>query len=131
MVALGQNPTTGDPQPLIPPHPGHAVLGSYTRGGTVVTTGCTEWPKGLHGGDKAKFTKQGQRLYKAGDWNRVRVECRGDQIRTWLNGGLRADFKDALTPKGFIGLQVHGIGGKKELVGATIRWRNLRIKELP
>ena len=86
---------------------------------------------GLHGGDKAKFTKQGQRLYKAGDWNRVRVECRGDQIRTWLNGGLRADFKDALTPKGFIGLQVHGIGGKKELVGATIRWRNLRIKELP
>ena len=35
------------------PQPGYAVLGSYTRGGTVVTTGCTEWPKGLYGGDKA------------------------------------------------------------------------------
>lgn len=26
---------------------GHAVLGTYTRGGTVVTTGCTEWVHGL------------------------------------------------------------------------------------
>jgi len=35
------------------PHPGAAVLGSYTRGGTVVTTGCTHWAHGLRGGDKA------------------------------------------------------------------------------
>ncbi len=26
---------------------GHAVLGTYTRGGTVVTSGCTEWAMGL------------------------------------------------------------------------------------
>lgn len=26
---------------------GAAILGSYTRGGTVVTTGCTEWSRGL------------------------------------------------------------------------------------
>lgn len=26
---------------------GHAVLGTYTRGGTVVTTGCTDWALGL------------------------------------------------------------------------------------
>jgi hypothetical protein len=26
---------------------GHAVLGTYTRGGTVVTTGCTDWAMGL------------------------------------------------------------------------------------
>jgi hypothetical protein len=31
--------------------PGAAVLGCYTRGGTVVTTGCTEWPRGLRGKD--------------------------------------------------------------------------------
>jgi hypothetical protein len=30
---------------------GHAVLGCYTRGGTVVTTGCTEWVRGLEGRD--------------------------------------------------------------------------------
>jgi hypothetical protein len=30
---------------------GAAVLGSYTRGGTVVTSGCTEWVRGLTGHD--------------------------------------------------------------------------------
>lgn len=34
------------------PQPGAAVLGSYTRGGTVVTSGCTNWPHGLRGGDE-------------------------------------------------------------------------------
>jgi hypothetical protein len=30
---------------------GRAVLGSYVAGGTVVTTGCTDWTFGLAGGD--------------------------------------------------------------------------------
>jgi hypothetical protein len=33
--------------------PGVAVLGVYTRGGTVLTTGCTEWVRGLQGHDPA------------------------------------------------------------------------------
>src|SRR5262249_32801036 len=32
--------------------PGSAVLGCYVRGGTVVTTGCTEWVRGLAGRDR-------------------------------------------------------------------------------
>ena len=32
--------------------PGAAVMGLYSRGGTVFTTGCTEWAKGLRGRDK-------------------------------------------------------------------------------
>jgi hypothetical protein len=35
------------------PQPGIAVLGTYTRGGTVFTTGCTEWVRGLEGHDPA------------------------------------------------------------------------------
>jgi hypothetical protein len=35
------------------PYPGAAVLGAYTRGGTVVTSGCTEWARGLRGRDPA------------------------------------------------------------------------------
>lgn len=31
--------------------PGAAVMGAYTRGGTVFTTGCTEWVRGLSGRD--------------------------------------------------------------------------------
>ena len=85
---------------------------------------------GQHGGNADQFTATGVKTYKSGKWNTVRVECRGDSIKTWLNGVPRADFKDSLTAKGFIGLQVHGIGGKKELVGAQVRWRNLVLKEL-
>ena len=33
--------------------PGAAVMGIYTRGGTVFTTGCTEWANGLRGRDRA------------------------------------------------------------------------------
>jgi hypothetical protein len=32
---------------------GHSVLGLYTRGGTVFTTGSTDWSHGLRGQDKA------------------------------------------------------------------------------
>ena len=32
---------------------GAAVMGTYTRGGTVVTAGTTDWSHGLAGGDKA------------------------------------------------------------------------------
>ena len=30
---------------------GNAVIGTYTRGGTVVTVGSTDWSHGLRGGD--------------------------------------------------------------------------------
>lgn len=83
---------------------------------------------GLRGGDAKQFTEQGKKLYKFGDWNKVRVEARGDRIRTWLNGEPRADMIDALTLEGFIGLQVHGVGGKTDTL--TNRWRNIRIIDL-
>ena len=83
---------------------------------------------GSKGGDAKEFTAQGQRLYKPEQWNRVRVECRGDSIKTWLNGELRADFRDDLTGSGFIGLQVHGVGNKTTAMFA--KWRNIMLKEL-
>jgi hypothetical protein len=63
-------------------------------------------------------------------WNGARIECRGESIKTWINGVLAADFKDAMTKEGVIALQVHGIGNKTEKAGEEVRWRNLRIKEL-
>ena len=85
---------------------------------------------GLAGGNAAEMTKDGKKTYKPDAWNKVRVECRGDHIRTWLNDVARADFRDSMTASGFIGLQVHGVGKNPKLVGAQVRWRNLRIQEL-
>lgn len=85
---------------------------------------------GLRGGDEQAFSKTGKETYKAGEWNSVKIHCQGNKIRTWLNGELRADFEDDMTPKGLIALQVHGVGKHPEAVGKTVMWRNLRIKEL-
>jgi hypothetical protein len=83
---------------------------------------------GLLGGDKEKFAEQGRNLVHREDWNKFRVECRGPSIKTWLNGELRADLNDDMTPEGFIALQVHSDGGLGKPM--TISWRNLRIQDL-
>lgn len=83
---------------------------------------------GALGGDEDAFTEQGKRLYRQGQWNSVRVECRGDHIQTWLNGKLRADFHDSCAREGFIALQVHEVGNRQEPL--KVRWRNLMIREL-
>jgi len=76
----------------------------------------------------ARFTEQGKRIWKNGEWNKVRIEAKGDRIKTWINGEPRADLEDGMTPSGFIGLQVHGVGNREEPL--SVRWRNIRLKEL-
>ncbi|MCP5517338.1 MAG: DUF1080 domain-containing protein [Verrucomicrobiales bacterium] len=71
-----------------------------------------------------------QKAFKANAWNHFRIECRGDSIKTWINDVPAADLHDDVTPKGFIALQVHGIGNK-EPGDLEVRWRNIRIRELP
>lgn len=65
---------------------------------------------------------------KMGEWNKYRIECIGNSIRTWLNDVPVAWVIDDMTPEGFIALQVHGIGRNKEKEGQQIKWRNIRIK---
>jgi hypothetical protein len=67
---------------------------------------------------------------KDGKWNKYRVECKGDSIKTWVNGVAAADFKDTMTLRGIIGLQVHQVP-KDQFKPYQVRWRNIRIKELP
>lgn len=65
--------------------------------------------------------------YKPGQWNKCRIECIGNSLRTFVNGIPTANVIDDLTTEGFIALQVHSIG-KQEEAGKQIRWRNIRIK---
>lgn len=65
---------------------------------------------------------------KIGEWNKYRIECIGNSIKTWINGIACAQVIDDMTREGFIALQVHGIGDKKEKEGHQIKWRNIRIK---
>ena len=77
-----------------------------------------------------KDNEAARKAFKQGDWNSFRIICKGDSIRTWINGVAAADFKDSMTAKGFIALQVHGVGKRKDRVGKQVRWRNIRIAEL-
>jgi hypothetical protein len=81
------------------------------------------WLNDLKGNEAAR------KAFKRGEWNKLRVECRGDSIKTWLNGVPAADLKDSMTPKGFIALQVHGV--KANAKPMEVRWRDVRIQEIP
>ncbi|WP_423127585.1 3-keto-disaccharide hydrolase [Gaoshiqia sp. Z1-71] len=70
---------------------------------------------------------EGGKAFKKGEWNKYRIECVGNNIRTWINGVPVAHLIDDMTAEGFISLQVHSIG-RAEQAGNQIRWRNIRIK---
>jgi len=76
-----------------------------------------------------KSNEAARKAFRQGEWNRLRVEARGGSLRTWVNGVAAADLKDDVTPAGFIALQVHGVGAKTEVM--EVRWRNIRLQELP
>ncbi|MVT09757.1 DUF1080 domain-containing protein [Chitinophaga sp. ysch24] len=80
------------------------------------------YPLELNPAAKTAFKKEG--------WNKYRIECRGAEIRTWVNGVPAAHLIDNMTLKGFIALQVHAIY-KADDKGKQIHWRNIRIIENP
>jgi hypothetical protein len=74
-----------------------------------------------------EYNRGAMKAYKHGQWNKYRIECIGNMIRTFVNGVSTAHLIDNMTPKGFIALQVHAISKASE-EGRTIRWRNIRIQ---
>ncbi len=58
----------------------------------------------------------------------MRLEAHGPSIKSWVNDVPAATLEDDMTSSGFIALQVHSTQSTQPL---EVRWRNLRIKELP
>jgi len=75
-----------------------------------------------------ELNTKAQPALKMGEWNRYRIECVGNSIKTWINDVPCAHVIDDMTPTGFIALQVHSIGNNKEKEGQQIKWKNIRIK---
>jgi len=68
-----------------------------------------------------------QKAFKQNEWNHYRVEAIGDTIKTWINSVPASYLIDDKTASGFIGLQVHSIGKKKEKLGKQVMWKNAKI----
>jgi hypothetical protein len=90
--------------------------------GGIYDEGRRAWLKDLKDNEAAR------KAFKGGEWNHLRIECRGDTIKTWVNGVPAAELEDNATPAGFIGLQVHAVKDKKEPL--EVRFREIRLKEL-
>lgn len=100
-----------------------------------IDTSARAWSGGIYDESRRgwlndlKQNEPARKAFKAGEWNKYRIEARGDSLKTWINDVPAADLKDSLTPAGFIGLQVHGVGKKETEM--EVRFRNIRIQELP
>ena len=68
-----------------------------------------------------------QDAYKKGEYNHYRIECIGNEMKTWVNGIATAYVIDTIDAKGFIGLQVHAIKSPDH-AGKKVCFKNVRIK---
>jgi type 1 glutamine amidotransferase len=64
------------------------------------------------------------RLRTAGKWNDLEIACVGREFMIRLNGRTVNRFRGDRNPSGFLGLQNHADGD-------VVRFRNVRVKELP
>ena len=89
------------------------------------------------GGGFLQHKPQGVDLWKADDFNRVRVKISGQpaHIQVWINGTALVDFQDSLVEgeprvpeNGFIGIQVHGGASWKK--GNKVYFRKLMVRLL-
>lgn len=68
-----------------------------------------------------------QNVYKTGTYNHFKIECIGNEMKTWVNGIATAYLVDTVDAKGFIGLQVHAINDPGH-AGKKVCFKNVRIK---
>ena len=64
-------------------------------------------------------------ILKPGDWNKLRIEAKGNTFKIWLNGQHVVTYEDPAYPNpGPIGLQVHAN------VKMTVEFRNIKAGEI-
>ena len=69
-----------------------------------------------------------QSAYKVEEFNHYKIECIGNEIKTWVNDIPTSNVIDTLDKTGFIGLQVHGIGTRNHLNGKKVYFKNIFIQ---
>lgn len=95
-----------------------------SQSGCIYGEACGGWMS-------AQEARKPHKIFTNDKWNYYRVVARGPRLQTWVNGEALEDLTDNAKykshPKGFIGLQVHGVGHRGPY---EVAWRNLRIKKL-
>jgi hypothetical protein len=98
-----------------------------------IDTSPRGWTGGIYDESRRQWLYSGEYntsargAFKKQVWNKARIECIGNTLRTWINNVPVAHVVDDVTPEGFIALQVHSID-KDDQQGKTVSWRNIRIQ---
>jgi hypothetical protein len=103
-----------------------ASLEEGAQSGYLYCEACGGWMT-----KDAEAPEKRHKHFKDGEWNSYRVVAKGPRIQTWINGEAVEDLVDEEVykthPKGFIGLQVHGVGDRGPY---EVAWRNIQLKPL-
>jgi hypothetical protein len=77
-----------------------------------------------------EFNPNAKPAFKKNDWNHYKIVAYENHIVTFVNGIPAANLLEESVESGFIGLQVHSIGDNTTHEGKTIRWKNIKLKEI-
>lgn len=89
--------------------------------GGIYDEGRRDWLYPLDLNPKAKDA------FKVGEYNHIKIECIGNEMKTWINGVPAGDVVDTVDNKGFIALQVHAVSEEKQ-AGKKVYFKNLNLK---
>jgi len=89
--------------------------------GGIYDEGRRDWLYPLDLNAKAK------EAFKVGEFNHIRIECIGNEMKTWVNGVPAADVVDTVDRKGFIALQVHAVTEEKQ-AGKKVYFKNFNLQ---
>ncbi|MEO6520087.1 MAG: DUF1080 domain-containing protein [Mucilaginibacter sp.] len=70
---------------------------------------------------------QAKTAFKVGEYNHIKIECIGREMKTWINNIPVAYVIDTVDKTGFIGLQVHAVT-TKEQEGKKVYFKNIKIQ---
>ncbi|NGF55118.1 DUF1080 domain-containing protein [Parapedobacter sp. SGR-10] len=90
------------------------------------------WTGGIYDEARRKWlypldlNESAKSAYKPNEFNHIRIEAIGDEMRTWINDVPTSYVIDTIDREGFIGLQVHSIPA--DLHGKKVYFKNIRIQ---
>ncbi len=91
------------------------------------------WSGGVYDEDRRQWlypldlNAKAKTAFKIGQYNHIKIECIGNETKTWINQIPVAYVVDTLEREGFIGLQVHAVTTPDQ-AGKKVYFKNIRIQ---
>jgi len=112
---------------------GHDGKGLVYGRQVEVDPSARKWSGGIYDEGRRQWlypltlNTKAQDAFKVDSFNHYKIECLGNEIKTWINDVPVAYLVDTIDKKGFIALQVHQVSSPEE-VDKNIYFKNIRIK---